>query len=56
VCLGDEDAKHAIKKWRQGLVCSKWLNGNEGVTCLGVLTCGNIMDMKSIGKCLIKNT
>lgn len=36
-----------MKRWREELVCSKWLSLNKNVTCRRGLTCTNVMELKN---------
>jgi hypothetical protein len=60
LCLGEEDAKHILlkcpetKKWREQLVCSKWLIINEDIAYREIISCTNVIKIKNIGKYLFK--
>jgi hypothetical protein len=40
-----------MKRWREELVCSKWLSMNKNVNCRKGLTCTNVMELKNISTC-----
>jgi HKD family nuclease len=60
--LGEEDAKHICVllkrpqtlKWREELVCSKWLNINEDTAHRKIFTSTNVAKTKTTGKELFK--
>jgi HKD family nuclease len=58
--LGEEDAKHILlncpetKKWREELLCSKWLNKNEDIAYRKIINCTNVTKIKTIGQYLFK--
>jgi hypothetical protein len=60
LCLGEEDAKHILlkcpetKKWREELVCSKWVDINEDIACRKIISCTNVTKIKTTAKYLFK--
>jgi len=42
-----------MKRWREELVCTKWLSLNKNVTCRKGLTCTNVMELKNTGQYLL---
>ena len=42
-----------MKRWREELVCCKWLSMNKNVTCIKGLTCTNVMELKNTGQYLL---
>jgi hypothetical protein len=60
LCLEEEGAKHMLlecpetKKWREELVCSKWLDINEDTAYRKIISCTNVIKIKSIGEYLFK--
>jgi hypothetical protein len=59
-CLGEMEAKHIMlkcpetKKWREELVCNKWLNINEDIAYRKIIICNNVTKLKVIGNYLFK--
>jgi hypothetical protein len=60
LCLGEEDATHILLKrpqtlkWREELVCSKWLKINEVIVYNKVITCTNVAKIETTGKYSLK--
>jgi hypothetical protein len=57
LCLGAEDIKHTLRKyserkikWREKLLCIKWLDMKADEAYFKVLTCKNAMEINSILK------